>query len=342
MKIDLKSVIKDSSKNWSLKNPIMSKGLIAYEEDTNKIKLFDGEHSFNDLPYVSDSVSVTTVDMSVLSSRMNVLEEQLSSLKKTDIVEVTGSITQKDKDVVLKVANIDKKVECVGKSVTIDGGAVANDARIVVSAQTDVEMKNTTFSGEFKKATSNAVIVANEAEYVSMKNVSSDETFKCYNGVEIGLSGMNLPKSVLIDSCKFDGKFDNNAISIHGTADNAVININNCSFETVSNALRLSNRTNAKNIVINISNCSCEQWAEGDYRGLIILQDFTSKSLEESMANNLFAPEKITINISNCTYKGKKLTTADLKDVIYLWRDKEGKAIRYSEQPSYFPTINII
>ena len=65
---DLKSIIKDSSENWAINNPSLPIGFIAYETNTNKIKVFNGEDSFNDLPYVSrngeGSAGVSYIDLS--------------------------------------------------------------------------------------------------------------------------------------------------------------------------------------------------------------------------------------------------------------------------------------
>ncbi len=349
-KIDLKSVIKDTAENWKKKNPVLFKGLIGYEEDTNNIKLFDGVKCYNELPYMGSNSSnyATTTDVSSMLSRMSVLEEKLSSLSKTSIEPITkltsetSTKTDLTKDIVLDVDTIDKTITFTGKSVTVDGGTLSNDARIVVSALEDIEIKDTIISGTFDKKTSNAIMVVKDSEYVSVKNVDF-KSLQSYNGLEIATTSNNLPKNILIDDIQVDGVFSNNCISIYGTPDNAVININNCSFGTVSNILRLSNKTNAKNVVVNITNCSCDKWADGDYAGMIILQDYTSQSLEETISNNLFAPEKMTINISNFIYQGKKITKDDLQDIIYLYRDKEKKVIRYSEKnKTILPTINIM
>lgn len=54
MKIDIKSVYINPKDYWKNTNPILPKGIIACEEETNKWKLCDGSRAFNDLPYVSD------------------------------------------------------------------------------------------------------------------------------------------------------------------------------------------------------------------------------------------------------------------------------------------------
>ena len=120
-----------------------------------------------------------------------------------------------------------------------------------------------------------------------------------YNGIEIGLRSEILPKSILFENCQFLGKFSNNAILIFGTQDNAVININNCYFEDLSNPFRLSNRLNVK-CTMNITNCKIDKWdVNSPWQGMLLMQDYTSGDADKANENNLFAPEKVTINVIN-------------------------------------------
>ena len=73
MKIDIKSVVKDVSTKWNTNNPKLAKGIIAYEQDTNKIKLFDGINSYNSLPYISGDSS-SQIDLSHYLSKVEALE----------------------------------------------------------------------------------------------------------------------------------------------------------------------------------------------------------------------------------------------------------------------------
>ena len=173
-----------------------------------------------------------------------------------------------------------------------------------------------------------------------------------YNGIEIGLKeAVNPPSKIDIENCDFTGTLTNNGILIFGTADNAVVNIKNCHFAKASNIIRLSNRTNATGVIINIEDCVSDQWEEAQdkYAGFLILEDYKAASEDEFLEINRFAPEKITINIKNLIYKGKKVMPAKLEDciatfnkdtqLIYMCIDKANYSLpEYTEE--IYPTIN--
>jgi hypothetical protein len=317
--------------------------------------------ALDDKAETSDLVTVKSIadasDAAVTSalSRLGLVEDRLSALSKTNTEPVAAesgtalALSDTTKDYIVS-GEIDQTATITGKSVTLKSATLSNNARLKVSATDgDVDVKDLTVSGSFPKASGNSVVQISDAEYVTIKDATIDAT--AYNLAEIGLKADTLPKGVLIDNCRFEGTLSNNAILIFGTQDDAVININNCYFQDVSNAIRLSNRTNAKNVTINITNCTCDKWdATPAYAGLLLCQDYTSKSATEVEENNLFGPDKITINISNFTGPdGKKLVapedlasicgTATEDQVIYLWTDVAG-AVAYDS--AKYPRINIM
>ena len=84
-KLNVKYFIQDTSSNWAFENPKMSEGVIAYETDTNKIKLFDGEHSFSELSYVGgEGSSGGTTDYSALTGKPRINSVELSGNKSLD------------------------------------------------------------------------------------------------------------------------------------------------------------------------------------------------------------------------------------------------------------------
>jgi hypothetical protein len=317
--------------------------------------------ALDDKAEASDLVTVKSIadasDAAVTSalSRLGLVEDRISALSKTNTEPVAAesgtalALSDTTKDYIVS-GEIDQTATITGKSVTLKSATLSNNARLKVSATDgDVDVKNLTVSGSFPKASGNSVVQISDAEYVTIKDATIDAT--AYNLAEIGLKADTLPKGVLIDNCRFEGTLSNNAILIFGTQDDAVININNCYFQDVSNAIRLSNRTNAKNVTVNITNCTCDKWdSTPAYAGLILCQDYTSKSATEVEENNLFGPDKITINISNFTGpNGKKLVapedlasicgTATEDQVIYLWTDVAG-AVAYDS--AKYPEINIL
>lgn len=209
-----------------------------------------------------------------------------------------------------------------GESVSLYNATISNDIRLKVVATDDVELDTVTFSGDFPKATSNAIASINGGSSVTLSNVTFDSTVTGYNAIEIGLSATELPKYINIKECNFDCTFSNNAILIFGTADNAVVNIENCHFGTLSNCLRLSNKSNAKNVVVNVTNCSVDQWdTNPSWEGFLICEDYTSKSVEKEQENNLFGDGKITVNFTNLTHQGNKVTDETTQRVTYVYND---------------------
>ena len=297
---------------------------------------------------LNDKADNIAVD--ALVARLGALEDRVSIMAKSNIEPVIAEVGQplpemKDdtKDYVISGA-VSKSGNIVGKSVTLDSVAVTNGARLSLSAS-DVELKASEIVGDFPKAQSNAIMVMNATDYISIKDVIVNAT--TYNCIEIGNTAV-VPRNILIENCQFKGEFANNAISIFGTQDNATININNCHFDSVSNILRLSNKTNAKNVVVNITNCSCDKWETTEYAGAIILQDYISKTAEEVKNNNFFGDGKITINISNLTTPSGKLSkparVADICgtktdfQVLYVYDSANG--VRAYDS-SVYPVINV-
>lgn len=212
-------------------------------------------------------------------------------------------------------------------------------------------ISNVTINGAFPKSNGNCAMNIHCNGMVTIKDVTFTEKACAgtrYNGIEIGLSDKTeVPSIINIDNVRFEGSLLNNGILVFGTQDNAVINIRNCYFKKLSNALRFSNHSNAKNVTVNIIDCVVDEWDKNDYAGLIICEDYTSKSKEEGQSNNLYAPEKLIINITNLTHAGKKLTKPEdistilgsgNDQILYVYGDKEG-LVAYDR--SRYPTVNI-
>lgn len=280
-----------------------------------------------------------------LEALVQILNDKVEKLSKTDIEVVDGtdaSLNDTTKDYVV-VGDIAQTSSITAKSVTIKNSSISDNARLSINAG-DVEVKGLAISGDFPKAQGgNAVVKINESDYIVFRDMTFNSN-DVYNGIEIGLNSSKLPKYVLFDNCKFEGTFTNNPIIVFGTADDAIINIQNCSFDKVSNILRLSNKANTK-CVVNISNCSVNQLETNpEYTGAILCQDYTSKG--EEVANNLFSPEKITINFKNFKVAGKELVMpTNVQDLfegpdkmVYLYNNTE-EVVPYEE--GRFPKVNI-
>lgn len=272
------------------------------------------------MAYLSDYENINNI-VNSLSTNVEMLQMKLDDINKSniEIVEITNDVmpemTDVTKDYIIS-GDINTTANISGKSIKLNNVSISNDARLNLNAH-DIEIRDLNLNGDFPKTNGNSVVQINNAEFVLFKNIVFNSN-NVHNGIEIGLlkTATQQSKNIIFENCQFKGEFANNAILIFATDNNSVITLNNCHFDKVSNALRISNRTNSKNVVININNCTIDGWdSNPEYQGFIIFEDYTNKTEEDVNANNLFAPEKITVNINNLTYQDKKLVPTDIASV---------------------------
>ena len=303
------------------------------------------------IAYLSDFENINNI-VNSLSTNVKMLQMKLDTINKSniEIIEITNDVIPEmvdaKKDYIIS-GNINTTANISGKSIELNNVSITNDARLKLNAN-DIEISDLNLNGDFPKANGNSVIQINNAEFILFKDMVFDSN-NVYNGIEIGLSktATQQAKNIIFENCKFKGEFANNAILIFATENNSVITLNNCHFDKVSNALRISNKTNSKNVVININNCTIDGWdSNPEYQGFIIFEDYTNKTEEDVNTNNLFAPEKIKVNINNLVYQGKKLAptdmasvcgTANKNQIIYVYADAIG-LIAYDLNK--YPNIN--
>ena len=303
------------------------------------------------IAYLSDFENINDI-VNSLSTNVKMLQMKLDAINKSniEIIEITNDVIPEmvdaKKDYIIS-GNINTTANISGKSIELNNVSITNDARLKLNAN-DIEISDLNLNGDFPKANGNSVIQINNAEFILFKDMVFDSN-NVYNGIEIGLSktATQQVKNIIFENCKFKGEFANNAILIFATENNSVITLNNCHFDKVSNALRISNKTNSKNVVININNCTIDGWdSNPEYQGFIIFEDYTNKTEEDVNTNNLFAPEKIKVNINNLVYQGKKLAPTDMASVcgtanenqiIYVYADAIG-LIAYDLNK--YPNIN--
>lgn len=208
--------------------------------------------------------------------------------------------------------------EIKGQNVTISDVVFDSPKAVDVTAAS-VTLEGVTLSGSQPKANGNAMMSINNAETVTISDLTMGKT-DGYNTIEIGLNSTSLPAKINIDNVKFTEAISNNAILIFGTQDNAEIHITNCYFKAVSNALRLSNKTNATGVQVTIKDCIVDQWENGAgmerWTGFLILEDYTrydqqtgsgSTAGELAAQANRFGPDKMTVTFDNVTGPNGKI-----------------------------------
>ena len=119
-KINVKYVVRDLSANLIKNNDVMPIGVISYETDTNKVKLSDGEKSYNNLPYVSSDSSSLNMDYSQLLGKPQINSVELIGNKSLDDLGIAA------KNAVYTKEEVDAKVTSVYKF----KGSVANEASL--------------------------------------------------------------------------------------------------------------------------------------------------------------------------------------------------------------------
>ena len=300
----------------------------------------------------TDKVVAQIKEMQQTVAKLVKQVEELQWKSAEEIVVDSGNATVNKPEanvVISSSSTIPQNASVTAKAIRVKDVTVAS-ARMALTGTDSVAMTGVTTSGDLPKSTSNAAWSVNTNGEVKIDKSTFGQTG--YNCIEIGLTTTS-PKKVTISDINFTSALTNNAILIFDTADGAVIDIKNCTFTSVSNAIRLSNRSNVK-CTLNITNCHIEKWdSDPIWAGMLILEDYTGKTAEQNKTDNRFGPDKITVNITNCTHgsdrtkiaipEGGSLadicSTNDAKtQIIYIHNDKEG-AVAYSEDR--YPVINI-
>lgn len=320
------------------------------KEQTSKI---DNNTIINDKQ--QDSIELILSKLAIMENKLTDITKPNQSVVSNSELELNYSNTNQDYIFNNNTISASNTVSIIANSVEFNNTTTSSDdVRLSIKAKDVVMNKLSINNNVYSQDKSNTIISVNEGKYIQIKDcLISPKT--AYNGLEIGLSGTQLPKIINIDNCHFSGDFKNNAILVFGTENDAVINITNCTFDSVSNMLRISNRTNSNGIVINIKDCIINKWDDRtQYQGAIIFEDYTSKK-ENADTNNLFGDNKITVNITNLmipddngsTIKlnnimdiSKRLGSNDKNQIAYVYQDFGSGLIPFDANK--YPTFNII
>ena len=313
--------------------------------DTNTTaitKLNDDYTALNDqvqqnVDVINDNALIldgTVSDVNLLLSKVYMLESKIEDMRKTNVVAKAVALnefpeTQSDNimDNILTLNQTDEDVALTtsepisGKVLVVNAKSVTaknmemDSAKFTSKCSGDIVIDNFTSTGTLVKTNNGNTKKAFDlvsGEYVTIKNCTFGMT--SYNTIEIGLGGTNPdPKGVLIDNCVFE-KNSNNSILVFGATDNAQITVSNCHFKACSNALRYSNKNNSKNVTINFINCKFDELEAREnmqmWKAVFIAENYTSQAATW-VEDNLFAPEKVTVNFVNCTYEGQPIVAQE-------------------------------
>ena len=310
-----------------------------YTLDNEEIQAKNSEQDIK-LTDIHTTLNFLKTALNFIKSSLHIQEAQVdnsgTAIQTTDDLNISTTIASKTRKQFFKA-----------KSILMTDSEITN-THVDLSTSENIYIANLNTSGNLPRSISNAGMSLN---LIDGEVVINGGTYAQtgYNGIEIGLNSKSVPKNVSIKDINF-GTISNVAILIFNTADNAVINIENCHFNSVSNAIRLSNRDNA-HVTLNIKNCTVDHWDTSDkWAGMILFEDYTNKTQEAIDTANLFGPDKVTVNIENCTGPYGKIepvedvsticaTSNHETQLIYVCQDHGNIYLPYDA--TKYPTINI-
>ena len=283
-------------------------------------------------------------EVAVLSAVVNA---KRSNILSTDISAEASTEINSDKDVIINSsATVTTPVVIKAKNVDVQGLTVES-VTSKITAGGIVNLTDIKSTGTIDRQTQgNAAFSVNTTgDTIRISNCKFGQTG--YNALEIGLSAETANvKNIVIENCEF-ADAANNSILIFRTAADAVVTIKKCTFGNVSNAIRISNADN-HSVTVNVIDCDIASVDSNlDYTGIVLCQDYTSKTVEDAEANNLFAPEKVKFNFVNVTIGGKKVVAGNPEEqfgsktpeqILYVYRDADRSLVGYDA--TKFPAVS--
>ena len=314
----------------------------------------DVESAFSSISKLSAELDALKASVVVNDSLVNevavlsaVVNAKRSNILSTDISAEASTSIESDKDVVINSsATVTTPVVIKAKNVDVQGLTVES-VTSKITAGGIVNLTDIKSTGTIDRHTQgNAAFSVNTTgDTVRISNCKFGQTG--YNALEIGLSAETANvKNIVIENCEF-ADAANNSILIFRTAADAVVTIKKCTFGNVSNAIRISNADN-HSVTVNVIDCDIASVDSNlDYTGIVLCQDYTSKTVEDAEANNLFAPEKVKFNFVNVTIGGKKVVAGNpeeqfgsktVEQILYVYRDADRSLVGYDA--TKFPAVS--
>ena len=314
----------------------------------------DVESAFSSISRLSDELDALKASVVVNDSLVNevavlsaVVNAKRSNILSTDISAEASTSIESDKDVVINSsATVTTPVVIKAKNVDVQGLTVES-VTSKITASSIVNLTDIKSTGTIDRHTQgNAAFSVNTTgDTIRISNCKFGQTG--YNALEIGLSAETANvKNIVIENCEF-ADASNNSILIFRTAANAVVTIKKCTFGNVSNAIRISNADN-HSVTVNVIDCAIASVDKNlDYTGIVLCQDYTSKTVEDAEANNLFAPEKVKFNFVNVTVGGEKVVAGNPEEqfgsktaeqILYVYRDADRSLVGYDA--TKFPAVS--
>ena len=348
---------------------INENGLVIVDELRNTKQIYDSKSIDDKLGEASIEQGNSNGDIASIQSRLDILEEKVSALKKTNTevisVDTDAPVNLNDntKDYVVsgdvtQTANINaKSLQLKNVEVSLpQGSALTNGNAVLVNATDDVEIKDGSFQMN-NQVNSNCLKVTNADTLVIRDTTFTGATF---NTIMTGQNSTDFIKNILIDNCDFNEDCKHINIWFAGHADNAVLTISNCHFRTSEQFLCISDYAGADNkLTVNIINCTVDNYDNKDlggvygqdYAGFMFIESRNIGNYETLVSKNPYGNGKVSINIENLVVKGVKVTNDNFKlatgeqdqSMYFYHKQSSGSGcIKYNEETKdLFPVITI-
>lgn len=260
---------------------------------------------------------------------------KLADIKDGDVVslgagEYTEPITL-DKECIISGT----KDTVVSAPITINGGNVIisditvdvkNNTMLTITGDKDVSIVGVDFKKSDDTDCRTLISTPNSGQTVIDGCTFEDPNSKIYNILEFSINkDVYTDGEVIIRNCDFKGKIKNNAISFYNVVNGGKILIENCHWEYAANGVRISNM-NSTEFTVTIKDCQYDATAEGEYAGLVLLQDFNKEDTQDFT--------KVTIIFDNVIGPdGNKIKNNTDQQVLYVYDDKVNAVIKDHNQP---------
>ena len=339
-------------------------------DDAKKIKtIYDAKYIDQKLINSNQQRTDSNADILAIKSRLNVLQDKVSALKKTNtqVVAINDEsnvmFEDETKDYILS-GDIDKTTSVVAKSLELKNinvsipknASLTNGNAVFVNVTEDVEIKSGYI--EMNQQTSSNCVKVQNAKNIIIRDTQF--TGATYNTIMTGQNSNNFVKNMLIDNCNFNEDCKHINIWFAGHDDNAILTISNCHFKTSEQFLCISDFADSNNkLTVNIINCTIDNYDNSyqgniygyEYAGFMFIQSRNIGDYNTLVEKNPFGNGKLSINIENLIVKDVKITkdnffvgNGQVNQSMYFYHKQSGVpgCIRYNEETKdLFPIITI-
>ena len=316
-RLNVKYLIQDTSSNWTTENPTMSEGVIAYESETNKMKIFDGEKAFNDLAYVGgEGSSGGTNNYNLLTNKPQINSIELSGNKSLAELGIQAKGDYATKSELASKAD----TSALSSYATTEAmnSALANKAD--TSALDGKANKSTTLNGygitdAYTKAEVDGKL-ANKADTSALSSYATTESMNSALASKADTSALSSYATTESMNSALASKADTSALSSYATTESVSSTYATKSeLANKADTSALDGKANKSTTLNGYGITDAYTKSESDGKLTDALADYALKSELPEVPEKLPNPEALTVTVNNkafVTYDGSASVTQNL------------------------------